>query len=557
VGPRGAYRAVLRVREARALIGASAVSQVGDWLYIAVLLGYVYEATGSAAWVGAATIFRLLPYVLLSPLGGVLADRSDKRAVLLTGDLLRCALMLALAAVVAVEGPVAIVVALSALASAAGSAERPAALALLPRLVGESRLGAANALLHMVQDLGCVVGPAIGAVLLATTPAYVTFVVNAGSFAGSAALLTRLRSRAPAARFEAGDGALAHLGRGLRSARSTRYVVPLLLVVAMVELTYGAQTVQLVLYAARSFEAGAAGYGYLLAALGVGGLLSALVNGRLAASTRAAPIVILTGAVYCATQFAYAATGDVVLALLATVLGGAGFVACEVVAETTLARIVPGDVLGRVMGLVNAVSMGAMVLGAVVAPVVIGWTSLTASFVILGTATLLVTFACRAGLRGLDALVGERARGLASRVAVLQRLPIATGVPLSVLEQLAGASQLCPLPPGVDVVVEGAPAHAFYAVVDGTVVVHRDGEVLAHLGPGSHFGERGLLNAAPRNATVTTEDAVEVLRVDGDVLMEALGSAPAMRTALERLRPTEAVLLERRPVVDDPRWAKA
>ena len=108
-------------------------------------------------------------------------------------------------------------------------------------------------------------------------------------FAGSAALLTRLRSRAPAARNEAGDGALAHLGRGLRSARSTRYVVPLLLVVAMVELTYGAQTVQLVLYAARSFEAGAAGYGYLLAALGVGGLLSALVNGRLAASTRAAP----------------------------------------------------------------------------------------------------------------------------------------------------------------------------------------------------------------------------------------------------------------------------
>jgi hypothetical protein len=45
--------------------------------------------------------------------------------------------------------------------------------------------------------------------------------------------------------------------------------------------------------------------------------------------------------------------------------------------------------------------------------------------------------------------------------------------------------------------------------------------------------------------------------VDGDVLMEALGSAPAMRTALERLRPTEAVLLERRPLVDDPRWAKA
>jgi MFS family permease len=226
VGPRGAYRAVLRVREARALIGASAVSQVGDWLYNAVLLGYVYEATGSAAWVGAATIFRLLPYVLLSPLGGVLADRHDKRAVLLTGDLLRCALMLALAAVVAVEGLVAIVVALSALASAARSAERPAALALLPRLVGESRLGPANALLHMVQDLGCVVGPAIGAVLLATTPAYVTFVVNAGSFAGSAALLTgfararpRPATRPATARSPTSAAACAALGPPTTSCR--------------------------------------------------------------------------------------------------------------------------------------------------------------------------------------------------------------------------------------------------------------------------------------------------------------------------------------------------
>ena len=61
-------------------------------------------------------------------------------------------------------------IALTALASAAGTAERPAAMALLPRLVGESRLGPANALLHTVQDLGVVVGPAIGAVLLVVAP---------------------------------------------------------------------------------------------------------------------------------------------------------------------------------------------------------------------------------------------------------------------------------------------------------------------------------------------------------------------------------------------------
>jgi CRP-like cAMP-binding protein len=114
---------------------------------------------------------------------------------------------------------------------------------------------------------------------------------------------------------------------------------------------------------------------------------------------------------------------------------------------------------------------------------------------------------------------------------------------------------VCPLPPGVDVVVEGAPAHAFYAVLDGQVVVHRDAEVLAHLGPGSYFGERGLLDAAPRNATVTTEDTSEILRLEGDVLLEALGSAPMMRTALERPRPTETAPPVPSPLVDDPRWA--
>ena len=124
---RGAYRNVLEVRDARALIGASAASQVGDWLYNAALLGYVYSATGSAAWVGAATIGRLLPYVLLGPVGGTVADRYDRRTVLLVGDLARFVLMLALAAVVAADGAVVLVIAFTALASAAGAAEKPAA----------------------------------------------------------------------------------------------------------------------------------------------------------------------------------------------------------------------------------------------------------------------------------------------------------------------------------------------------------------------------------------------------------------------------------------------
>jgi CRP-like cAMP-binding protein len=131
-------------------------------------------------------------------------------------------------------------------------------------------------------------------------------------------------------------------------------------------------------------------------------------------------------------------------------------------------------------------------------------------------------------------------------------------VPQIVLEQLASAAQFCPLPPGVDVVVQGAPAHAFYAVVEGRVVVHRDGKAVVHLGPGDSFGERGLLDHAPRNATVTTETDATLLRVEGHVLLDALEAAPNLRPALDlsstapgvQVPPGETV------VVDDPRWVE-
>ena len=96
-----AYRDVLAVPGARALIGASAASQTGNWLYNAALLGYVYSATHSAVWVGAATICKGLPYVLLGPFGGAIADRYRLRTVLLAGDLLRMLIMAAIAATVA------------------------------------------------------------------------------------------------------------------------------------------------------------------------------------------------------------------------------------------------------------------------------------------------------------------------------------------------------------------------------------------------------------------------------------------------------------------------
>lgn len=549
-----AYRSVLAVPEARALIGASAASQMGDWLYNAALLGYVFSATRSAAWVAVATVCRLLPFVLLLPIGGVLADRYPHRRVLLMGDLMRLALMLVLAAVVASHGPIGVVIGLAALSSAAGSAEHPTALALLPRLVGEARLGPANALLHTVQDLGLVVGPAIGAILLAVAPAFVAFLTNAGTFAVSALLISTLRKRHTVA--GASEAATLGLLSGLRVARGTRFVLALFFVAAMVEFTYGAQTVQLVVYAKVSLGLGRGGYGILLAASGLGGLMSATVNDKLATSKRVTLAVLSAGALACATQLVYAASSQVAIALIVTILGGAGLVACEVIAETVLARICPSATLGRIAGLFHALSVAAMVAGALLASIFVELTTLKTSFVVLGLASLAVALGSGLGLRGLDEASRRRSEALASRLAIIERLPVTVGAPQLVLEQLASASKTRSLPPGVEVIAQGAPARAFYVVVDGQVAVQRDGRVLAHLGAADGFGERGLLDSAPRNATVTTETETTLLRVDGSVLLDALQTVPMLSSALGGLSPATdaAIPIDKTAFVDDQDW---
>src|SRR6187402_3876029 len=79
----------------RRLLASLAVSQAGDWLYNLALLAFVYERTHSSAWVGLTTAARVLPIVVCGPLGGVLADRYDRRRIMIASDAIRLGLMLA------------------------------------------------------------------------------------------------------------------------------------------------------------------------------------------------------------------------------------------------------------------------------------------------------------------------------------------------------------------------------------------------------------------------------------------------------------------------------
>ena len=99
--PPGTIRAALRYPAFRWLLSALAVSKVGDWLYNLALAVLVYDRTHSPLWVGVTTAARVVPFVVLGPVGGVLSDRFDRRRIMIASDVIRLALMLLLAAAAA------------------------------------------------------------------------------------------------------------------------------------------------------------------------------------------------------------------------------------------------------------------------------------------------------------------------------------------------------------------------------------------------------------------------------------------------------------------------
>lgn len=100
----GGIRGALAHRDFRLLLGGQAVSATGDWLYNVALVVYVLDQTGSGTWVAATSLVRFLPYVLFGTFGGVIADRYDRRRVMIVADVARAVVMTALTLVAGAEG---------------------------------------------------------------------------------------------------------------------------------------------------------------------------------------------------------------------------------------------------------------------------------------------------------------------------------------------------------------------------------------------------------------------------------------------------------------------
>jgi MFS family permease len=350
--------ALLRDRTFGPWFLGNAVSNSGNWLFNVTAAIVVYRLSGSALQVGLVSVAQFGPLLLLSPLGGALSDRLDRRRLLLASQTVAAsaATALAVAAVtVGIEGlPGAWPILLTAFGVGMGQAvSAPALQSLVPSLVDDRDLEAAVALTSLTFNLGRALGPATAGLLLATLGAETALVFNAISFFVLIGVLVVIR---PRPREE--DGARDRSVRaGLRYVRSEP---GLLLLLGGVMATGFAVDPMITLAPALAIEVGggdtlAAG---LVSAFGLAAVPAATISGRLQRSLGSLPVATAGCATIAAGLLVSAIAPAAWVAVGGFGLTGVGFVLALTGFTSVLQRRVPDALRGRVMALWSVAFLG-------------------------------------------------------------------------------------------------------------------------------------------------------------------------------------------------------
>ncbi|MGP4113953.1 MFS transporter [Streptomyces sp. 4N509B] len=352
------------------LLGANMLTNLGDGAALVAFPWLASTLTDSAFLVALAGVALRLPWLLFTLPAGVLADRLDRRHVLVATNAARALLFGLLALLVALEAtslPL-----LYACALALGSAEVMAdntSQVLLPAVVGRERLEAANGWLMsahiVVNDFA---GRPVGGVLVAAALA-LPFAFSAGTVALAAVVLLTLRGSfraVPAAGPAAppsGASMRAEIGEGVRWLWGHPVLRPLAISLALTNTaTMGVNAIY-VLYAREILHLDAVGYSLLLAAGGVGGLLGGLLAVRVSRLVGRAGSLVLLVLIETAAYAVGALSSNayVVGAAMSTI--GFGVVLWNVVTVSLRQTVIPDHLLGRVNSVYRLLGWGAMPLG--------------------------------------------------------------------------------------------------------------------------------------------------------------------------------------------------
>jgi MFS family permease len=523
------FAAVWANRSLRRLQLANAGSVLGNWAYLVAMLVYAYEQ-GGASDVGLVSVLRLIPAALVSPFTSALGDRISRKAVMIGADLLRGLLMVGVGIVIAADGPAGAVYALITISAIVATTFRPALGAMLPSLARTPQeLTAANVATSSVTSLGAVVGPMIGALLLAVTTVEAVFYFNAGTFAWSALLVAGVHA-------ERDEGAIRParnpLGRealaGFTALAADPRMRLLTALFSTQTLVAGGLTVFIAVTAFDLTDAGEEGVGLFNTALGVGGIIGGIaaiaIIGRQRLATDFGVGLILMGAPLALLG----ALPRIWVAVLTLGLIGLGNTITDVSGFTLLQRSVPDEVLSRAFGALQSLLLGALGLGALLAPVLIDALGARLCLIVAGAVLPVLVAVAWTSLHGIDSQLRRTGREL----ELLEGSPLFAPLPAQTLEALSLSLVRLEVPGGTPVITAGEPGDRFYLVDVGALEVDPvDGEP-STLGPGDGFGEIALLRDVPRTASVTASSESVLYALDRERFLAAVtGDVTSLQAA--------------------------
>lgn len=275
--------AALRHRDFALLWGGLTLASSGQWLQQITLSWLIFDMTGSALQLGTINGLRMLPFLFTSLLGGVLADRLDRRRLMLGTQLYLVAITLVMALLLlAGRATVWQLYVFTFLSGIGWSFTMPVRQALVPVLVPRADLMNAIALTSMTFNIARVIGPIAGGLLLATLGGGGNFLVQVGMYVAVVGLVAAMRVPArpvPEAQAAGRRGASmwASLMEGLRYIRSSRLVVTLLLLSLVAMLLAMPYQSLLPIFAGDIYGLGSGGLGLLMACSGLGSIVGVLL----------------------------------------------------------------------------------------------------------------------------------------------------------------------------------------------------------------------------------------------------------------------------------------
>jgi MFS family permease len=520
---------VLRNDQLRRVELAWGASVAAEWANFVALGVFAYDVGGTLG-VGIAGLVRLLPGALVAPFAAFVGDRFRRERFLVAISVGGCLALAGSAAVYFFDRNEYVIFPLASIFGLSSTLLRPALQALLPSLARTpDELIASNGATSTIEGLATLVGPLVAGVLIAATDSGVVFALAAAALLAAALLFARVtvEGRMLTAAANGAQSLRRELTAGFHTvlrARRARLVVGLMAAQTFVR---GCLNVLIVVTAFRVLHAGPGAVGYMTAAVGVGGLIGAfgalaLVRGRLATPFGLA-LVVWGLPIALVAPKPYLALAIVLLALV-----GAANSVEDVAGFTLLQRVVPDELLTRVLGVVWSLAMGALALGSIAAPALVNAIGPRPALVVVGAILPLLTLATWRGLVDIDRNVTAPAEEL----AVIERVPMFAPLSIAAKEHMAATLTPVSVPAGEVVIREGEIGDRFYVVAHGELEVVAPG-VRTTAGDGDYFGEIALIRDVPRTATVTALVDSQLYAMDRNDFLAAVTAHSGVRAAGE------------------------